>query len=152
MRRRAQDVQFGQCRIEVTVDVRLLQYVTLHFTAGGLRDFPYGNDPGNLQARMFVHQTADRLGRRYKLGHSAAMEDEYHEFLALGAELAYAGHHHFAEIEARRASCNVFQIIRIIVLTVDNDDFLGSAGDIELSLVDDAEIAGIEPALAVERV
>ena len=72
------------------------------------------------------------------------MQDEYRKLFALGSGRAHAGHHHFTEIEAGRAPCNVPQVIRIIVLTVDDDDFLGSAV-VELSLVDDAEIARVEP-------
>src|SRR5580704_4536983 len=152
MRRGDQDFQLRQLRIEVAVDVRLLQYVTLHLAAGGLWDLLDGNDPCNLQARMLVHEAADRLSRSRKLSHCAAMQDEYHELFALGSGRAHAGHHHFAEIEAGRAPCNVLQVIRIIVLTVDDDDFLGSAGDVELSLVDDAEIARVEPSLPVDSV
>src|SRR5579863_6384787 len=152
MRRGDQGFQLRQRRVEVTVDMRLFKDMALHLAAGGFRDFLYGNDPRHFQARMFVHKAGDGLGRRYKLGHCAAMQDEYHELFALRAGQAYAGHHHFAEIEAGRASCNVLQVIRIVVLSVDDDDFLGSAGDVELSLVDDAEIARVDPSLLVDGV
>jgi len=106
--------------------VSLLQHVTLYFSAGGLRNSLYRNDLRNLQARMLVHKAGDRLSGHYKLGHSAAVQDEYHELFALGAGLAYASNNHFAEFEAGRPLCNILQVIGIVVLPVDNDDFLCS--------------------------
>ena len=52
-----------------------------------------------------------------------------------------------AQFESRLLLQHCFEVVRVIVLAVDEDDFLRAAGDVELALVHQREIAGAQPAV-----
>ncbi len=93
----------------------------------------------------------DRVGGRQELRHVAAVQYEHHQFLALRTGLGDARDHHFIEVQARRALRNILEIVRVVVLSVDENNFLGAAYDVKPRLVNHAEIARIEPAVGVDR-
>ena len=146
----AQRRELGQIRSNSPSTIGLLQKMPLHLAAGGLRDALDRNDLRHLDAGVLVDQTADGAGGRHEFLESAPVQDEYHELLALGPRFCHAGGHHLVEVEPRRALRDVLQIVGVVVLPVDEDDFLAAAGDVEIALVHHAEIAGIEPAIRAE--
>ena len=56
-----------------------------------------------------------------------------------------------AQLESRLLLQHCFQVVRVIVLAVDEDDLLGAAGDVVLALVHEREIAGPHPAVRADR-
>ena len=63
---------------------------------------------------------------------------------------AHAGGHHLAELEPLGADRDALDVVRVVVLPVDEDDFLGAAGDVELAALHHSEIAGAQPAVGGE--
>ena len=99
---------------------------------------------------MLIDEAADRGGGGQEFLDAAAMQNEHHQFLALGAGLGDARGHDLVEIEPRRALRDVLQVVGIVVLAVDEDDFLAAAGDVQSALVQNTEIAGVDPAVGVD--
>ena len=64
---------------------------------------------------------------------------------------AHAGGDHLAELEPRRALRDRLEVMRVVVLAVDEDDLLGAPGDVELAAVHEAQVAGAQPAVGGER-
>ena len=64
------------------------------------------------------------------------------QLVGLGARRAHAGDHHLAQLHAVGALRDGFEIVRVVVLAVDEQDLLGAAGDVGLAVEDQAEIAG----------
>ena len=149
--RLAQRLEFRKFGVELALDIGLLQKVPLHFAAGGLGDALGRYDLRDLEAGVFVDEPTDRCRGRQEIRHVAAVEHEHDQFLALRARLRDAGGDHLVEFEAGCALCDVLQIVRIVVLAVDEDDFLGAAGDVQAGFVNDTKIAGVDPTVGVDR-
>ena len=60
---------------------------------------------------------------------------------------AHAGGHHLAELQALGALRDALDVVRVVVLSVDEDDLLRAAGDVELAALQHSEIAGAQPAV-----
>ena len=143
-------VQLGKIGIELAIDVSLLEQMALHLAAGGLRDALGRNDLSHLETRVLVDEATDCHGGGQEVLYAASMQDEDHEFLTLRAGLGDTGCDHFVEVQSRCALRDVLHVIRVVVLAVDEDDLLGAAGNVQSILVQHPEIAGIEPARAVD--
>src|SRR5262245_3809317 len=96
----------------------------LDLAAGGLRDALDGDDRRDFQACLLVDQAGDLSCRRQKILHIATVEHEHHELLDLGVARTHAGGYDLAELEAFRSLRNRLDVMRVIVLAVDEDNFL----------------------------
>ena len=96
---------------------------------------------------MFVDHARYRIGGGQEVFHGTAVQHEQRQFVGFGTVRATSGCHNFAKLQARCADSNVFEIVRVIVLPVDEDDFLRAASDDDFAIVVQAEVAGIEPAI-----
>jgi hypothetical protein len=130
--------------------VRLLEQMPLHLAAGGLRDALDRDHLRNLEAGVLIDQTADRGRRGQEIRDLAPVQHEDHQLLSLGSGLGDTGCNHLVEIQSRGSLGDVFQIVGIVVLAVDENDLLAAAGDVQLALVQDAEIAGVDPAVGID--
>ena len=61
----------------------------------------------------------------------------------------HARRHHLAELEPFGADGDALDVVRVVVLAVDEDDFLGAAGDEQLAALNHSEVAGAQPAYFV---
>ena len=64
----------------------------------------------------------------------AAMQDEHDDVVGLRARRAHAGDDHLAEVEPLGGLGNALQVVRVVVLAVDEQDFLGAPGDEQVAL------------------
>ena len=60
---------------------------------------------------------------------------------------AHAGGDDLAELEARLGLQQCLEVVRVVVLAVDEDDLLGAAGDVDSPSCIEREIAGAQPAV-----
>ena len=90
-------------------------------------------------------------GHRQEVGERPAVQHEQHQHFRVGAGRAAAGRRHLAELEARGLLRDRLDVVREVVLAVDEDDFLGAAGDHEIAVVQEAEVAGAQPPVGAER-
>ena len=118
----------------------------LDLAAGGFRNAFDGHHLCDFESGVFIDEPSHGGGRRQEIAQVAAMEHEHHEFLALGAGFGDAGRHDFVEIEAGCTLCDVLEVVGVVVQAVDEDDFLAASGNVEIALVHEAEIAGVEAA------
>jgi hypothetical protein len=65
-------------------------------------------------------------GGAQEIGRLAAVQDENHELVGLCARAAGAGHYDLAQIEPVGALRDRFQVLRVVVLPVDEDDLFGA--------------------------
>ena len=91
------------------------------------------------------------MRERQELLRARAVKHEHHQLLDFRAARPHARGDHLAELQARCVLRDRLEIVRIVVLTVDEDDLLGAPGDVEIAAVDEAEIAGAQPAVRGER-
>src|SRR5271163_482178 len=123
----------------------------LYLAAGRLWNALGRYDLRDLEAGVFVDEPADRCGGIQEVRHAATVQHEHDQFFALRAGLCDAGGDHFVQFKAGRTMRDVFQIVRVVVLAVDENDFLGAARDVKACLVNCAKIAGVDPAARVYR-
>jgi len=64
---------------------------------------------------------------------------------------AHAGGRDLAELEAGLALQQRLEVVRVVVLAVDEDDLLGAARDVDLAVVPEREVARAQPAIGVDR-
>ncbi len=88
---------------------------------------------------------------RQELRRTRAVQDEHHELIDSAPRGRTPAATTLPSSRPGRALRDRLQIVRIVVLAVDEDDLLGAPGDVELAVVDEAEIAGAQPAVGGER-
>ncbi len=98
--------------------------MSLDLAAGGLRNALHRHDRRDFQASLLVDQARDLRGRRQKVPHVATVEHKHYELLDLGVARPNTGGYDLAELEALRPLCNRLDVVRVVVLAVDEDDFL----------------------------
>ena len=140
-----------QLGVELALEVTLLQQVTLDLAAGRLRDPFDRDDLGHFEAGLLVDEARHLGGDRQELLHAAAMQDKHNQLLGLGVARPDAGSDDLAEIQPLRPLRNRFQVVRVVVLAVDEDDFLGTPGDVQVALEHQPEVARLEPLVRRER-
>ncbi len=69
------------------------------------------------------------------------MQNEHDQLLGLLALALRAGRDHFAQLETFCSLRDVLEIVRIVVLAVDEDDLFGATRDVHLAAVNDPEVA-----------
>ncbi len=125
---------FGQLRGELAIHQLLFQQVALDLAAGGLGDALHRHHLRHFEAGLFVDQPRDGGGQWRELRRVTPMQHEHGELVGLGARRTHAGHHHLAQFHAGRLDGDVLQVMRVVVLAVDEDDLLGAAGDVQLAI------------------
>src|SRR6516165_3250770 len=149
--RGAQRRGLPQLRVELAVGVALFQQVALNLAAGGLGDALHRYDLGHLEPGLLVDEPRYLARERQEVLERAAVQYEHDQLLDLRSARAHAGRDHLAELQARRPLRDGLEIVRVVVLAVDEDDFLGAAGDVELTRVYQAEVPGAQPAIGSKR-
>ena len=86
-------------------------------------------------------------GQRQELGQLTAVQDKDHQLIALGAGGAHTADDDLAQLDAGHLERHGLEIVRIVILPVDEQDLLVAAGDVELALMHGAQIAGAQPAI-----
>ena len=104
----------------------------------------------HLEPGMLVDPPRDLAGQGQEFLHAAAVQDEYREFVSLGTGWAAARGGHLAEFQGVDTLGDRLDIVRIVVLSVDEDDLLGAPGDDQFTRIDQAEVAGSQPAVRGE--
>ena len=79
------------------------------------------------------------------------MQHEQRQFVRLRAGRARAGGNDLAELKPGRVLGYALDVVRVIVLAVDEDDLLGPAGDVEVAIDHHAEIARVQPAVGADH-
>ena len=133
----------GECAIEVF----LRQQATLQFAAGGLRDALYRHHMRHFEASMLVDHARHGIGGRQEIFHGPSVQHKQRQFVRFGAIRATGRCHYLAEFQTWRADGDVLEVVRVVVLAVDEDNFLRTARDDDFTLVIQAEVASIEPAI-----
>src|SRR5690606_842400 len=90
-------------------------------------------------------------GDRCELARLAPVQHEHGELVGLGAGRTYAGNHDLAQFQVGGPDGNVLQVVRVVVLAVDEDDLLRPSGDVELAVIKQAQVPGSQPAIRGER-
>ena len=123
----------------------------LQLAAGRLRNALHGNDARRLRPRVLVDRCIARVasGRKSAMSFRCSTNSTSSSVAAPGARAA--GGDDLAQFESRLGLQHGFEVVRIIVLAVDEDDLLRAAGDVELALVLQRKIAGAQPAIRGER-
>src|SRR5207237_3548814 len=101
--RGAQGGDLLELRVELAIDIVLLQQMTLDLAARGLGDTLHRHDSGDLESRLLVDETRNLRGERQELLHPAPVQHEYQQLLGLGAARLHTGGNHFAELRSRSA-------------------------------------------------
>src|ERR1700676_1569846 len=138
----AQPRQFSQFVAEGAVKVFLFEQMALKLATGGLGDAPYRHHGADLKSRVLADARRNLAGERQKRGHIGAMQYEDQQLVALGACRPHTGDHDLAEFQARHLLSDALQVVRVIVLPIDEQDLLVAAGDVELALMYQSQIAG----------
>src|SRR5690348_2225166 len=107
----------------------------LDLAARCLRNALHGDYGGDLEPGMLVDQTADLAGRGQKLLHVRTVQHEDDELLRLRIAGTDTGSNHFSELQPWRVLRDRLEIVRVVVLTVDEDDLFRAARNIEIALV-----------------
>src|ERR1019366_8388992 len=134
--RTAETLELGQLGIEGTGQILLLEQMPLHLAARGLRDAAHRHDGVELEPGL--------------LAQVAPMQHEHQQQLGLRPGRPDSCHHDLAELQARNGLGDALEIVRIVVLAVDEQDLLVAAGDVQLALKDQPQIAGAQPAIGGE--
>ena len=100
---------------------------------------------------MFVDPPGDQIGEGYKVVHAAAMQYKNQQLVCLSTLVPVAGDGDLAKLEATRLLRDRLEIVRVIILAVDKNEFLGAAGYIQVTLGHEPEITSIQPAVRPER-
>ncbi len=79
------------------------------------------------------------------------MEHEHEQLLDLRVTRPHAGGNDLTELESFHPLRDGLQVVGIVVLAVDENDFLGTSGDEYLAVVEQGEVARAEPAILGER-
>ncbi len=96
---------------------------------------------------MLVHEVHGAGGERHEIRHVAPVQHEQHEFVGRAHPGARTRRGDLAELEAGLVLQHRLEVVRVVVLAVDEDDLLRPAGDVELAVVLEREIAGAQPAV-----
>ena len=151
VRRRPGEVELRDLGRELAVDVGLGERRALQLSAGRLRYAPDRDDARDLDAGVLVDEVRGARRERQEVRHAAAMQDEQHQLVGRCTGIAHAGGDDLAQLESRLLLQHCFQVVRVVVLAVDEDDLLGAAGDVVLALVHQREVAGPHPAIRADR-
>jgi hypothetical protein len=127
----AQFGEFGKLGIKFAVDIALFEQMPLDLAARCLGDALHRHDLGDLEAGVLIDEPRNLIGQRQEVGELAAVQDEDHELVGLRAGGARRQRHDFAEIEPFGALRDRFQVVRVVVLAVDENDLFGPPGDVE---------------------
>ena len=96
----------------------------------------YRDDACDLDAGMLVDEMRGARRERQELRHVGAMQHEQHELVGRCAGAwRTAAATTLPELESRLLLQQRFQIVRVVILAVDEDDLLRAAGDVVLALV-----------------
>ena len=144
---RAQRRQLRQLGRVHAIDVVLFEQVALDLAAGGFRDALHRHHVRHFEAGVFVDEPRDLRRDGQELLHVHAMQHEHDEVVGAAVFGAHAGGHHLAELQAFGANRDALDVVRVVVLAVDEDDLLRAAGDVQLAGLHHSEIAGAQPAI-----
>ena len=125
-----------------TVEVRIQEVHALHLTARCLRDLRHWYDVINLEAGVFSNDVTHLLGQWYKRLQVLSEQYEHQQLLGLFTGRVRSRNDCLAEVQSVDLSNDLFDIVRIVVLAVDDDDVFLSAGDDELVVDEDSAITG----------
>src|SRR6202789_1547780 len=142
-----QGFEFREFVVELAVDEGLRQQVPLDFAAGGLGNTLGRNDLRDLEPRMLIDERADRGCSGQELAHGTAVQYEYAQFLALSIDVGDVRGHHFVEVQSGGMLRDVLEVVGIIILAVDEDDFLAPARNVERTFVEYPKITRVHPAI-----
>ena len=90
---------------------------------------------------------AQIASRRLTVGDVATMKHEDGQFLGFRSRSAHSGCSHAIGFDPLDLFGDTLQILRVVVQAVDDDQILGPAGDHELSVPQQPEIAGVQPSV-----
>ena len=96
-----------------------------------------GTTSRDLEPRLLVDEPRDLGGERQEIRHRAAMQDEEHELLGLAPGGRTPAATTLPSSRPADALRDRLEIVRVVVLAVDEDDLLRPPGDIEVPLVDE---------------
>ncbi len=139
-----------QVRVKLAVDEAFFQQVTLNLAAGCFRDPLDGNHFRHFEPHLLVDEPAHLRGNGQKLLHVTPVQHKHDQLLSLGAAWARAGRHYLAQLQTRHTLGNRLQVVRIVVLAVDEDDLLGAPGDVQVAGEDHTQVAGLQPVVGGE--
>src|SRR5210317_301773 len=144
-------LQFRQHLIELTVQVALQQLGALYLTAGRLWDTRNWYDCMNFESGVFANDVPHRVNQRPKLINAFSKQHENNEFFSLATFWCGTCNNHFVEIEVRKLRNNFLDIMRVIILAVDNNDVFLAACDYEVTVDKYAAVTCAKPAVVREQ-
>src|SRR3984885_2466436 len=142
-----QGSKFGEFRVELPVDIGLPEEVSLDLAARGLGNAFGRNDLRDFEARMLIDEPADGGGGGQKLLHGAAVQYEHAQFLTLGVDAGDVRGYYFVEVQAGCMLCDVLEIVGVVILTIDENDLLAPARDVQRSFVEYSKVTRIHPTI-----
>src|ERR1700722_5096348 len=119
----------------------------LDLAARRLRNALDGHDLSYLKAGVLIDEPRDLSGHFQEVGEVAAVQDENDEFVGLRPGPPSARDDDLAELEPLGALRDRFQVLRVVVLSVDENNLFRPPGNIQRTLVDEPEIPGAPPAV-----
>ena len=96
---------------------------------------------------MLIDEPRDFARDWQEIRKRSTMQHEQHQLLRVGAWRAAAGCGNLAEFEPVGALRDRFDVVREVILAVDENDFLGASCDDQFAFVREAKIAGPQPAV-----
>ena len=133
--------------IERAVERGRQQLRPLDFTARRLRDTGDRDDRADLEARVFADDVAHFPGERPERRRILAEHHERDQFLGLLAPGGRTRDDHLVEVEFVELGDDLLDVVRIIVLAVDDDDVFLATGQHQRLADAVADVAGVEPAV-----
>src|SRR5688500_4741790 len=100
--------------------------MTLELSAGRLRDLTDGQYMSQRKTELVRHVLLDGRGHPGEILQRTAMQDEQHDIVGLGLTAPDRAGDDFPSFTKRVARGHFFQVMKIKVLTVHEQDVLGS--------------------------
>src|SRR5210317_1920705 len=105
----------------------------------------------NLESGVLTNDMPNRVDQRLKFIDCPAKQHEYDEFFGLAALRSGARDDNLVEVHVRKLRDDLLNIVRIIVLAVDNNDVFLTARDYQVTINKHAAVARAQPAIVREQ-
>ena len=101
------------------------------------------SETSNPERSLTTRATSLAIGTKSRKAVRCRTKD--HKLIRLRLALAHAGGDNFSKLQTGHLVGDVFEILWVVVLAVDEDNFLGTPGYIQLSHLHHAEVTRAQP-------